>query len=183
MPALRTLLPHLGLFLCLALCFSPSFSLSNSESCILYDKVYPSDNLINATAEEVSGENTTYTGESKPLVRPSFVLRGALTRPSDVPYVGGHDGKWGAGIDMGSTVDRQDYFYSFLSITESRWCKLSPRQTTPRQDTAALRERYVIFFFFLREFIAVFSHPLDRMSVPCRTTGKMICASCMGKAT
>ncbi|XP_032766494.1 placenta-expressed transcript 1 protein [Rattus rattus] len=61
MPALRTLLPHLGLFLCLALCFSPSFSLSNSESCILYDKVYPSDNLINATAEEVSGENTTYT--------------------------------------------------------------------------------------------------------------------------
>lgn len=180
MPALRTLLPHLGLFLCLALCFSPSFSLSNNESCILYDKVYPSDNLINATAEEVSGENTTYTGESKPLVRPPFVLRGALTRPSDVPYVGGHDGKWGAGIDMGSTVDREDYFYSFLSITESRWCKLSPRQTTPRQDTAALRERYVIF---LREFIAVFSHPLDRMSVPCRTTGKMICASCMGKAT
>lgn len=86
--------------------------------------------------------------------------------------MGGHDGKWGAGIDMGSTVDRADYFYSFLSITESRWCKLSPRQTTPRQDTAALRERYVIF---LREFIAVFSHPLDRMSVPCRTTGKMIC--------
>ncbi|EDL95455.1 similar to RIKEN cDNA 1600029D21 [Rattus norvegicus] len=61
MPALRTLLPHLGLFLCLALCFSPSFSLSNNESCILYDQVYPSDNLINASAEEVSGENTTYT--------------------------------------------------------------------------------------------------------------------------
>lgn len=143
MPALRTLLPHLGPFLCLALCFSPSLSLSDSESCILYN-VYNSDDWINTTAE-VSGENTIYIGESKPLIRPPFVLCGAVTRPSDVPCVCGHDGKWGAGIEMGSTVDREDYFYSFLSITESRQCKLSPRQITPQQGTAALRECYVIF--------------------------------------
>ncbi|XP_052045444.1 placenta-expressed transcript 1 protein-like [Apodemus sylvaticus] len=60
MPALRSVLPHLGLFLCLALCFFPSLSASD-ESCVVFDAVYTSDNLgINITAQEVSGGNVSY---------------------------------------------------------------------------------------------------------------------------
>lgn len=61
MPALSSFLPHLGLFLCLALHFSPSLSASDDGSCAVFDKVHTSDNLgINTTAQ-VSGENVTYT--------------------------------------------------------------------------------------------------------------------------
>ncbi|GAB1294181.1 Placenta-expressed transcript 1 protein [Apodemus speciosus] len=62
MPALRSLLPHLGLLLCLALCLSPSLSASDNESCVVFDASYPSNNLgINITAkEEVSGGNVSY---------------------------------------------------------------------------------------------------------------------------
>ncbi|XP_028639465.1 placenta-expressed transcript 1 protein [Grammomys surdaster] len=61
MLALRSLLPHLGLLLCLALHFSPSLSASDNGSCVVFDEVYDSNNLgINTTAE-VSGGNTVYT--------------------------------------------------------------------------------------------------------------------------
>lgn len=77
MPALSSFLPHLGLFLCLALHFSPSLSASDDGSCAVFDKVHTSDNLgINTTAQ-VSGENVTYTGESRALIPLPFVLRGA----------------------------------------------------------------------------------------------------------
>lgn len=106
MPALRSLLPHLGLLLCLALRFSPSLSASDNESCVVFDASYPSDNLgINITAKEVSGGSVSYAGESKPL----FLLPFVLTRLSAGPYVCGHDGKWGAGTD----VWRGGSLYSF----------------------------------------------------------------------
>lgn len=99
MLALRSLLPHLGLFLCLALRFSLSLSTSDNGSCVVFDEVYDSNDLgINTTAV-VSGGDTVYTGESKPLTPLPFVLRGALSGLSNIPYVCGHDGKWGAVID------------------------------------------------------------------------------------
>lgn len=61
MLALRSSLPHLGLFLCLALCFSPSLSASDNGSCVVFDEVYDSNNLEINTTAVVSGGNTVYT--------------------------------------------------------------------------------------------------------------------------
>ncbi|OBS83095.1 hypothetical protein A6R68_22933 [Neotoma lepida] len=61
MAMLRALLPQLGLSLCLALCFSPAFSASYNDPCMVFDTVSTSDNLGISTKAEVSGGNRTYT--------------------------------------------------------------------------------------------------------------------------
>ncbi|XP_052584829.1 placenta-expressed transcript 1 protein [Peromyscus californicus insignis] len=61
MAAPRALLPQLGLFLCLALCFSPAFSASYQNPCMALDTVLTSDNLGISTKAGGSGGNRTYT--------------------------------------------------------------------------------------------------------------------------
>uniref|UniRef100_A0A8C6GK80 Placenta-expressed transcript 1 protein n=1 Tax=Mus spicilegus TaxID=10103 RepID=A0A8C6GK80_MUSSI len=61
MLALRSLLPHLGLFLCLALHLSPSLSASDNGSCVVLDNIYTSDILGISTMANVSGGDVTYT--------------------------------------------------------------------------------------------------------------------------
>ncbi|CAH6866858.1 Plet1 [Phodopus roborovskii] len=61
MAVLRSLLPQLGLFLCLALCFSPALSASYNDPCMVFDTISTTDNLgVNVTVEG-SGGNITYT--------------------------------------------------------------------------------------------------------------------------
>lgn len=61
MLSLRSLLPHLGLFLCLALHLSPSLSASDNGSCVVLDNIYTSDILEISTMANVSGGDVTYT--------------------------------------------------------------------------------------------------------------------------
>uniref|UniRef100_A0A8C2MID3 Placenta-expressed transcript 1 protein n=1 Tax=Cricetulus griseus TaxID=10029 RepID=A0A8C2MID3_CRIGR len=62
MAVLRSLLPQLGLFLCLALCFSPALSASYNDPCMVFDTISTSDNLgVSITVAGSSGENITYT--------------------------------------------------------------------------------------------------------------------------
>lgn len=68
MLTLRSLLPHLGLFLCLALHLSPSLSASDYGSCVVFDEIHDSDNLGINTMANVSGGNVIYTGMSKALI-------------------------------------------------------------------------------------------------------------------
>lgn len=76
MAVLRSLLPHLGLFLCLALYFSPAFSASENASCVPFNNTFnsTSDNLEVSTKANVSDGKTVYTGEWKPVLLLSFVL-------------------------------------------------------------------------------------------------------------
>ncbi|XP_021063698.1 placenta-expressed transcript 1 protein [Mus pahari] len=61
MPALRSLLPRLGLFLCLALHLSPSLSASDNGSCVVIDQIITSDSLEINTTANLSGGDVTYT--------------------------------------------------------------------------------------------------------------------------
>ncbi|KAL1782748.1 placenta-expressed transcript 1 protein [Sigmodon hispidus] len=61
MAMLRFLLPQLGLFLCLALCFSPALSVNSKDTCKLLDTASTSYNLGISTKAEASGGNTKYT--------------------------------------------------------------------------------------------------------------------------
>ncbi|KAM7337632.1 hypothetical protein ACRRTK_003751 [Alexandromys fortis] len=63
MAVFRSLLPQLGLLLCLALGFSPAFSASYNDPCMVFDTIYnsTSDNLGISTHMESSGGNTSWT--------------------------------------------------------------------------------------------------------------------------
>ncbi|XP_055478232.1 placenta-expressed transcript 1 protein [Psammomys obesus] len=62
MAVLQSVLPHLRLLVCLALYFSPAFSASDNDSCMIFDKVFSSDTLgINITEANIADGYTTYT--------------------------------------------------------------------------------------------------------------------------
>lgn len=86
MAVLRSLLPQLGLLLCLALGFSPAFSASYNDLCMSVDTIstFTSDNLGIRTQMEVSGGNTSWIGESKSFMLLCFVLA-EQTPPSPLP--------------------------------------------------------------------------------------------------
>lgn len=86
MAALRSLLPQLGLLLCLALGFSPAFSASNTDLCMVFDPIstFTSDSLGISTQMEVSGGNISWIGESKSFMLLCFVLQ-EQTPPSPLP--------------------------------------------------------------------------------------------------
>ena len=102
MAVFRSLLPQLGLLLCLALGFSPAFSASYNVSCMVFDIISnsTSDNLGIRTQMEVSGRNITWTGESKSFILLSFVLA-EHSLPSSLPTcVCEQDGKWGGAVKL-----------------------------------------------------------------------------------
>ncbi|KAL6088607.1 hypothetical protein STEG23_024287 [Scotinomys teguina] len=80
MAALPALLPKLGLFLCLALRFSPAFSASYNDPCMVFDTVSTSDNSGISTKAEVSGGNRTYTVFVPVNSSISFVILKAVNR-------------------------------------------------------------------------------------------------------
>lgn len=86
MAVFRSLLPQLGLLLCLALGFSPAFSASYNDPCVVFNTIYnsTSDNLGISTHTEGSGGNLSWTGESKSLMLLPFVLA-ERSLPSSLP--------------------------------------------------------------------------------------------------
>lgn len=86
MAVFRSLLPQLELLLCLALGFSPAFSASYNDSCMVFGTISNStwDNLGISTYMGVSGGNINCTGESKSFMLLPFVLA-ELSLPSSLP--------------------------------------------------------------------------------------------------
>ncbi|XP_008831000.1 placenta-expressed transcript 1 protein [Nannospalax galili] len=61
MAVFHSLLPQLGLFLCLALYSSSAFSVSYNDRCMVFDKVFTSNNSGIKAKAEVFSRNSVYT--------------------------------------------------------------------------------------------------------------------------
>ncbi|XP_021504203.1 placenta-expressed transcript 1 protein [Meriones unguiculatus] len=95
MAVLRSVLPHLRLLVCLALHFSPAFSASDNDSCVIFDKVFSSDTLgINITEANIADGYTTYTVTIPVNNSVRAVILKAVTQSNDTvgTWVGATEG-------------------------------------------------------------------------------------------